>query len=281
MVEKYKIAIVYSTQNPSKDMLAKKLYDLLTTHYDFCNPEDADTIICLGGDGFMLHTIHNYNHFNVGFYGINCGNLGFLMNEHNELLKIASTPNRNNVVYEKEQVELLLKKVTEAQSYLFHPLSASINHIDGSTTNAFAFNEVSLLRNSGVACNLQVYINDILKLKKLVSDGILLSTPLGSTAYNRACGGAPLPLSSHFFALTAINCFSPLSFKGAVIQDDSIVKIQISDYNFRPVNLFCDFIKYENIKEVTLSKLNQKTITLLFDNNNLIMQKALNAQFFH
>ncbi|MGV3279103.1 NAD kinase [Rickettsiales bacterium LUAb2] len=255
-----KLAVIHS-----KDQKCEYLLNFLKKNHALVKPEDADIIICLGGDGFMLHTLHNYLHLNVPIYGINCGHLGFLMNENNG----------------EEDLIRIKEKITISKSITLHPLEIKFKNTNNEEFTSLAFNEASLLRHDGVAAHLNIFLNNELKLKKLTSDGILVSTPVGSTAYNKACGGPQVPLESNLMILTAINAFSPLSFKSAVVDDTSLIKIEVIDPIKRKVNLFCDFIKYENIISIEIIKSKSKSITLLFDHNNNLSNKTLNAQFSH
>ena len=254
-----KIAVLYS-----KEKKCVNIFNFFNSSIKLYNPEEADILLCLGGDGFMLHTLHKCIDLKKPIYGINCGNLGFLMNDFNLDTTIE---------------ELIATIKTETIALKTYPLEVKFTTNEGKELTSLAFNEASILRSDGVAAHLKIYINNEVKCNKLVSDGALIATPLGSLAYNKACGGPVIPLESRLLILTAINSFDPHYFKGAILPENSIVTIEVLSSESRKVNLFCDFIKYKNITKLEIKKSETKAVNMLFNKQNYLTQKIFNAQF--
>lgn len=254
-----KLAVLYSSSKKCLNM-----FNFISHKVKLHSLEDADIILCLGGDGFMLHTLHTSIAFNKPIYGINCGSLGFLMNDFSL---------ENNI---EELLDTLKYNTTSIKTY---PLEVSFTNNSGEELTSLAFNEASLLRNDGIAAHLKIYVNSQLKTSKLVCDGALVSTPIGSLAYNKACGGPVIPLESKLLILTAINPFEPPSFKGAVLPEESVINIEALTSTTRKVNLFCDFIKHKNVNSVKIKKSKSKFVKLLFNKKNHFIQKISNVQF--
>ena len=257
---KLKIAIIYS-----REKKCVNTFNFFKDNINLYSPEEADILLCLGGDGFMLHTLHNCIDLNKPIYGINCGSLGFLMNDFNL-----------DTTTIDELITSLQTCVTSVKTY---PLEVKFTTNSGEEITSLAFNEASLLRSDGVAAHLKIYIDGELKCNKLVSDGTLVATPFGSLAYNKACGGPIIPLNSKLLILTAINAFDPVNFKGVILPESSTVTIEVQSSTTRKVNLFCDFIKYKHITKLEVKKSRSKSINILFNKQNYLTQKIFNAQF--
>ena len=177
--------------------------------YPSVNPSAADILIALGGDGFMLETMHNTLKSNAPIYGIHCGTVGFLMNEF--------------------EPSKLMERLEKARPTTLYPLEMTVQRQNGTVTKALAFNEVSLLRETRQAAKIQITIDDVVRLSELVCDGILIATPAGSTAYNLSAHGPIIPLDTHLLALTPISAFRPRRWKGALIPESSQVVFTILD----------------------------------------------------
>ncbi|MGR3290135.1 MAG: NAD kinase, partial [Paracoccaceae bacterium] len=173
---------------------AREAFDVLTGQYGQVAQDDADVIVALGGDGFMLQTLHNTQHLHAPVYGMNCGTVGFLLNEFSS--------------------DDLPKRLSAAQEELINPLSMTAECTDGSHHNALALNEVSLLRAGPQAAKLRISVDGKVRMEELVCDGALVCTPAGSTAYNYSAHGPILPIGSDVLALTAIAPFRPRRWRG-------------------------------------------------------------------
>lgn len=225
----------------------------------FVSPLEADVLICLGGDGFLLHCLHKYLHLNKPFYGLNYGSLGFLLNE--------STG------------ENLIEKIKKAVAYKIHPLEANFTDNNNNHNTAIAFNEVHTLRAHSPASHLSISIDDIERMNKLVADGIIVSTPLGSTAYNRACGGHIISLNTNLLSITPINPFSPIMWKGATINNNHIITIKNNDPETRKCNMFCDFHEFHDIASIDIHLNKNIKVEILFNKDNHLEDKIIKTQF--
>lgn len=250
-----KISCVYSDFVPK----AKEFYNILSSTYSFVTEKEADVIVCLGGDGFMLHCLHNYMHLNKPLYGINCGSRGFLLNE------------------KKDNIDLI-SDIKNSSTFNLYPLLTTFTNVKGETNSAFAFNEVSFLRGLARSSHLDIYVNGNKRMEKLIGDGLLIATPAGSTAYNRSCGGNILSTSSNMLALTPINPFNPLNWKGTTVDSNSIIDIHNLDIE-RPINMSADFHEFENIVSSQIKLIKEKHVSLLFDKNNDLESKIIKHQF--
>lgn len=223
------------------------------------NQKHTDLIIVLGGDGFMLHTLHKYMALNVPFYGINIGHIGFLLNKCN--------------------TEGLLNRLEQAQPVEFNPLFMEATDIDGKISYFDAINEVSIYRASNQVAKLKIFVNGESRLEELIADGALVSTPAGSSAYNFSAGGSIFPLNSKLLALTAISPYRPRRWTGALLPHNSLIKFEVLEIEKRPVNAVADFNQVENIRSVSIHENEEKTITLLFDSDLSLQERIIIEQF--
>ena len=221
--------------------------------------ESADVIVVLGGDGFMLEAIKKQMENNLPLFGLNYGSVGFLMNTVND--------------------EDLIQRLDSSQSIKIKPLSMNAKSTDGSEHSAIAVNDVSLLRETHQAAKIKISIDENVRLEELVCDGILLSTPSGSTAYNLSAHGPILPINADVLALTPISAFRPRRWKGAILNNNSQVKFEIIDSKKRPVSAVADSTEFRNIESVTIKQDNQKSVQLLFDAQHSFEERILNEQF--
>jgi len=219
----------------------------------------ADAIVVLGGDGFMLQTLHNYMKMKLPFYGINCGTVGFLMNE---LI-----------------LENLQNRISHARATTLYPLHMYARRSNGKVVNALAFNEVSLFRQGRQAAKISVAIDHVTRLEEMTCDGVLVSTPAGSTAYNFSAGGSILPLSANMLALTPLAPFRPRRWRGALISRDSSITFSILEGKKRPVAAVADFTEIENVSEVMVSEQRKSGVTLLFDPEHNLAERIIKEQF--
>ena len=242
----------------SKAQIARTRLQELLKIYPQSTPEDADAIVSLGGDGFMIKTIHQMLGLNKPIYGMNCGTEGFLMNKH--------------------QIQNVEQVISSSQRVIFHPLQANITEKNNTNTTVNAFNEIYLLRRSGQAANIKISINNQLVMNKLVCDGIIVSTALGSTAYNLSARGPILPIESNALALTPIAPAKPLHWSGAVLHKKSLIKLEIINQKKRPLYLSADQFKTNNVLAVDIYHNKDKYIEILF-NQDTIHDRIMNKQF--
>jgi NAD+ kinase len=227
--------------------------------YSFASIEEADVLVALGGDGYMLHLFHEMLDLKKPFFGMNLGTVGFLLNQYDP--------------------ENLFERVESAIPFQLHPLRMEAKTVDGEVTQAIAFNEVSLLRETRQAARIKIYIDDKLRLEELVCDGVLLSTPAGSTAYNLSAHGPIIPMHANILALTPISAFRPRRWRGALLSQASKVVFEISHPEKRPVSAVADTIEVRNVKTVSVEQDYSCTKTLLFDREHTLEERILNEQF--
>ena len=249
-----KLALVYGYYDSSE-----KAAEQLKKLYDFVPINEADIIVALGGDGYMLHLLHDILDLNTPIFGMNLGTVGFLLNTF-------STEN-------------LIDRIRSAISFYMYPLSMTATSVSGEVTEALAFNEVSLLRETRQTAKIKIYVDDKLRLEELVCDGIIVSTPAGSTAYNLSAHGPILPMHSKILAMTPISAFRPRRWRGALIPQNSEIFFEISNPNKRPVSAVADIIEVRNIKSVRIKQKNENAKILLFDKDHTLEERILNEQF--
>ena len=238
--------VIDSTQKakPFKKIIYKKYknYPLLK----------SDVIVVLGGDGFMLHTLKKYQKYNKPFYGMNSGTFGFLMNKFKS---------RN-----------IKKYITKSKLVTISPLEAKIR-IKNKLRSAFAINDVSLFRQSRQTASIQIQSGKKNLIKKLISDGVIISTPAGSTAYNLSVHGPILSINSKKIAITPISPFRPRRWKGKVLSSSSTIKVVNLNTKKRPISLVADNLEFRNIKSAIIKTNNYIKFKLLYDKNNSLSKK--------
>ncbi|MEO1138702.1 MAG: NAD kinase [Pseudomonadota bacterium] len=223
-------------------------------------PEDkADVIVALGGDGFMLHTLHEKQKLGVPVYGMNRGTVGFLMNEYSE--------------------SDLLDRLAEAEEEVINPLAMTATSTDGKTHEALAINEVSLLRAGPQAAKLRISVDERLRLEELVCDGALVATPAGSTAYNYSAHGPILPIGSDVLALTAVAAFRPRRWRGALLPKKAVVRFDVINSDKRPVMANADSSWIENVVSVEVRSEPSIAHRLLFDPGHGLEERLLRETF--
>ncbi|MGH6961604.1 MAG: NAD kinase, partial [Dongiaceae bacterium] len=198
------------------------------------DPKQADVIVALGGDGFMLETLHKHLGRGVPIFGMNCGTVGFLMNRFDE----SGLPDR----------------LAAAQTVKLHPLLMTARTVSGRTRRAHAINEVSLLRETRQAAKIVIRVDGVVRLPELICDGVLVSTPAGSTAYNLSAHGPILPLGSATLALTPISAFRPRRWRGAILPHPAEVVFEIRESDKRPVSAVADFTEVRDVAEVRVAE---------------------------
>ncbi len=239
--------------------VAQTARDCLVARYGNAAPRDADVIVALGGDGFMLRTLHNTQHLNIPVYGMNRGTIGFLMNEFSETD--------------------LTARLDEAEEEVINPLIMTAMDQAGKKHEALAINEVSLLRAGPQAARLKISVDGRVRLDELMCDGALLSTPAGSTAYNYSAHGPILPIGSDVLALTAIAAFRPRRWRGALLPKTADVRFDVLDANKRPVMADADSISIPDIDWVEIRSEPKVRHRILFDPGHGLEERLISEQF--
>ena len=220
---------------------------------------DADVVVALGGDGLMLQTMHKTYKRDLPIFGMNCGSVGFLMNDYSP--------------------DDLLDRVANAMAQSVHSLRMKVKTASGKTQSALAFNEVSMLRETRQAAKLRISIDARVRLEELICDGVLLSTPAGSTAYNLSVNGPILPIDAALLALTPISAFRPRRWRGALLPRRSKVVFEILEADKRPVSAVADHTEVREVVEVSVAEDPSVSVTILFDPDRSLEERMLEEQF--
>jgi NAD+ kinase len=231
----------------------------LQSRYPHVQPDQADVIVALGGDGLMLETLHRHIGRGVPIYGMNRGTVGFLMNAYRE--------------------HALVERLDRAQAVTLHPLNMQARMADGSTVEARAINEVSLLRETRQAAKLRIRVDGKVRLDELICDGILIATPAGSTAYNLSAHGPIIPLGAGILALTPISAFRPRRWRGALLPHTAKVVFEVLEADKRPVSAVADYTEAREVVEVEVREDRSIGLTLLFDPEHNLEERILAEQF--
>ena len=252
-----KLGLVYSQSDR-----ARKAAKELCERYDFVPEEEADALIALGGDGTMLDTLHDMlDDGNIRpVFGLNLGTVGFLMNRYHG-------------------ASGLTQRLAEAKAMPILPLRMSVTKQTGETCTYCAINEVSLLRETRQTAKIEISVNGRVRIPELAGDGILLSTPVGSTAYNLSANGPILPLDSNMLALTPISPFRPRRWRGAILPDHSKVRFRVNEPAKRPVAAVADSKEVRDVAEVHIEVAREMEMTLLFDPHQALDERIVAEQF--
>jgi NAD+ kinase len=232
---------------------------LMQKRYGQYELDDAEVIVALGGDGFMLRTLHRVIRQDLPVFGMKIGNIGFLMNRYSE--------------------EDLIDRLSAAQAVSLNPLRMDVQTESGTGTSALAINEISLLRQTNQAAHIRILVNDIVKVEELICDGILLSTAAGSTAYNFSVRGPILPLGTDALALTPISPFRPRRWNGAILPNSAHVRFEVLDYYKRAVSATADAYEVRDVVSVEAYEDKNIVLKLLFDPDHSLEERILNEQF--
>jgi NAD+ kinase len=242
---------VYLVFDKTKSSL--KIKSIIIKKIKTVSLKKASIIIVLGGDGFMLQTLKKFYKFKKPFYGVNSGNYGFLMNKFS---------NAN-----------IIKNLNIANSIKIHPLQMTVTTKNNLIKKSIAINEVSILRQSKQASSISITANKKNIIKNLISDGVLISTPAGSTAYNLSAHGPILNLDSKKLAVTPISPFRPRRWKGTIVSDKSKILIKNLDVNKRPISAVADNFEVRNAKIIKIQVNKKISFELLYDKNNSLHKK--------
>lgn len=219
----------------------------------------ADIVVALGGDGLMIESLHASIDRGVPIYGMNCGTVGFLMNAFNE--------------------DDLPARLARAERVTLHPLRMTAQSVAGDKVDALAINEVSLLRESRQAAWIRISVDGVMRMAELICDGILISTPAGSTAYNLSAHGPIIPIGTQLLALTPISAFRPRRWRGALLPNTARVTFDILDPAKRPVSATADYTELRDVKRVEVCEDLSVSLHLLFDPEHNLEQRILQEQF--
>jgi NAD+ kinase len=242
---------IYLAFDKTKNSL--KIKNFLIKKFQITTLKKSNIIVVLGGDGFMLQTLKKLYKFKKPFYGINSGNYGFLMNKFS---------NKN-----------CIKNLKNSHAIRIYPLQMSVKTKGGRLKKSIAVNEVSILRQSKQASSISITSNKKNIIKKLVSDGVLVSTPAGSTAYNLSAHGPILNLDSNKLTVTPISPFRPRRWRGTIVSDKSRIIIKNLDSDKRPISAVADNFEVRNVKTVTIQSNRKIIFDLLYDKNNSLYKK--------
>ena len=254
MANRKNIAFAASDAEIAQSALAE-----LTAIYQGVAVEDADVIVALGGDGFMLQTLHGSQGSGASVYGMNCGTVGFLMNEYN--------------------VDGLFERVAAAEETVINPLRMVAECVDGSRHEELAINEVSLLRAGPQAAKLQITVDGRVRMPELICDGALLSTPAGSTAYNYSAHGPIVPIGADVLALTAMAAFRPRRWRGALLPKRVSVRFDVKEPEKRPVMADADSRSVQDVAWVEIRSEPAVSHRLLFDPGHGLEERLIREQF--
>ncbi len=249
-----RIAFLASEAPEARRALAK-----LSKLYGSADPESADVVVALGGDGLMLQALHRFMSAGLPIYGMNRGSVGFLMNDF----------------IEKE----LPQRLNDAELTTIRPLKMTAIGRDGNKHQAVAFNEVSVLRQRSQAAKLKITIDGQTRLDELICDGLLVSTPVGSTAYNLSAHGPILPIGSPLLALTPISAFRPRRWRGAILPHKAKVTLTVLESEKRPVAAVADHLEVRNVASVEIAEDKKRSVKILFDAGHSLAERVLNEQF--
>lgn len=256
-----KIGIVADSSDMAQRALKRlaKKFSRLKIIEDAEKLKNIDVILAIGGDGFMLHTLHNHIKDGIPVYGMNKGTVGFLLNEYSEAD--------------------LYERLDDARDTKIHPLKMVCTKQGGEIVEALAINEVSLLRTTGQAAKISIKIDGTTHLKEMACDGVLVSTPAGSSAYNYSNGGQILPINSNLLALTPISPFRPRRWSGAVLPNNIEIEFEVLKYWKRPVKAVADNLEVDNVIKVVVTEERKYTLHLLFDKGHSLEDRIIKEQF--
>jgi len=238
---------------------AREAYEKLGKRYGNADPHNADVIVALGGDGLMLQTLQKFMRTGKPIYGMHRGTVGFLMNEYS--------------------VDGLAERLAAAHITVIHPLLMRARDAQGRTHEHRAINEVSLFRQSAQAAHLRILIDGRERLAELVSDGVLVATPAGSTAYNLSAQGPIIPINAPLLALTPISPFRPRRWRGALLPDKAKVTIEVQEADKRPVAAVADHDEVRSVRSVDIEMDHAISLNVLFDPGHNLDERILGEQF--
>jgi len=231
----------------------------LVARYGDAPAKEADVLVALGGDGLMLETLHRVLGTEMPVYGMNCGSVGFMMNEYNE--------------------DDLPGRIARAQSSILHPLRMHAITASGVVEEAMALNDVFLFRQTRQTAKIRISVDHTERLAELICDGVLIATPAGSTAYNLSAHGPIIPLSANLLPLTPISAFRPRRWRGALLPSTVDVLFEVLEHEKRPVAAVADFTEVRDVVSVAVSEDRSLGATVLFDPDRALSERIITEQF--
>lgn len=249
-----KVAFLASRAENAQEALAR-----LQSLYPHVEPREAEVFVVLGGDGFLLETLHELGGDRRPIYGMNQGTVGFLLNTYRE--------------------EALAERLMAAVHVNLHPLIMEAETYQGGRFTAEAINEVSLLRETRQAAHLRISVDGVVRMQELICDGVILATPAGSTAYNLSAHGSIVPMRARLLALTPISAFRPRRWRGALLPDTVEVSIEVLQPVKRPVSAVADSTEVRDVRKVTIRADFETSYTLLFDPDHQLEERIFQEQF--
>ena len=243
-----------------KNEASLKIKFILEKKIKFLPIIKSNFIVVIGGDGFMLQTLKKFYKFKKPFYGINSGDYGFLMNKFSE---------KNTV-----------KNLNKAKIISIYPLEMLVKNKFGKIKKSIAINEISILRKSKQAASIKIYNAKSTIIEKLISDGVLVSTPAGSTAYNLSAHGSIIPLDSNLLALTPISAFRPRRWRGALLSEKTKINLEVTSSDSRPASITADHNEFRDITKAEIHSSNKNSCVILFDNKQSMEERILKEQFY-
>ncbi|QCI68125.1 NAD kinase [Phreatobacter stygius] len=238
---------------------AQAAFASLAQRYGSVEPDAADVIVTLGGDGLMLQTLHRFISTGKPIYGMNRGSVGFLMNEYIEAG--------------------LVERIQAAERSVIHPLAMTTVDVHGERHDALAINDVALLRQTSQIAKLRILVDGQLRMDELAGDGVLVATPAGSTAYNLSANGPILPLNTNLLAITPISPFRPRRWRGALLPDRVAVRIEVIEPTRRPVSATADNDEVREVASVDIAMDRSRSMVLLHDPGHSLDERILREQF--
>ena len=256
MAKRARIAFVADEAAPARRALRQ-----LEARYAHVPPHEAEVVVALGGDGFMLQTMHRYLDRRLPIFGMNRGTVGFLMNAFD--------------------ADGLPERIAGADCVEYRPLEMTATTVAGDERTALAINEVSLLRQTRQAAKIRISIDERVRLKELVCDGVLVATPGGSSAYNLSAHGPIVPVGAELLALTPISAFRPRNWRGALLPNSAAVRFDILQHEKRPVSAVADSTEVRDVVRVDVVEDRKRAALILFDPEHNLEERILNEQFQH
>tara|TARA_R110000868_G_scaffold101078_2_gene278294 strand:- start:57 stop:824 length:768 start_codon:yes stop_codon:yes gene_type:complete len=250
------IAFVATNVPEAQEALAS-----LSARYGDTALAEADVIVALGGDGLMLQTLHKHMHRDIPIYGMNFGSVGFLMNEYSDTD--------------------LMERLDAADIAQLHPLRMNATLSNGTEHEALAINEVSLLRETYQAAKIRISIDGKVRMPELSCDGVLVSTPAGSTAYNLSAQGPIIPIDAALLALTPISAFRPRRWRGALLSHRAKVRFEILEAEKRPISAVADHREFRDVVDVTVEEDPTINLKMMFDEGHSLDERILTEQFLY
>ena len=238
---------------------AQAARERLVARYGSCGEPEAEVIVALGGDGFMLETLHRNLQRRTPVFGMNRGSVGFLMNDYEE--------------------DGLIERLGTAERTVIHPLQMDAWAESGEVHSGLAINEVSLLRQTRQSAKIRILVDDKVRMQELNCDGCLLATPAGSTAYNLSAHGPIVPLDAKVLALTPISAFRPRRWRGALLPHESRVCFEVLEPDKRPVSATADSLEVRRVRRVDIKERRDVSLTMMFDANRSYEERVLAEQF--